>query len=486
MSDAMLLKIFLAAVLAASMSWAIYYQNRRAGETLDPDDKGVRYLTCVSGWLLPLFMALITLAGLLAYGIPATARMILSTCFSIFLSIALYYLLLLPLLPFLRRHFRAQTCAMLWLLPAYTYITQQSYMESPEPLLIIRAPARLVWILFSLWLLGALAILAWKLVSHLAFRRRILRNAVTVTDPATLSVWEAELRQANLRKPRFRLVRSPAVTTPLSVGLFRGRIRVVLPDRSYSAQELALIFRHELIHISREDSWSKFFLVFCTAMCWFNPFLWVAMKKSAEDLELSCDETVLVKADAGTRRRYAELILQTAGDSRGFTTCLSASATSLRYRLRQIVRPGRKHSGALLAGLIFFGFCMTCGNVALAYENGTGEERIYAFQDAQLYSLSYLSVGDGSVQATARCRDPEALRRYLSALELYRLTGNYSFPDSSRQCFFLYDTPEGTLGLILDDQTIQVTPLWENARTETYYLPEGPEWAYLDTLIEPD
>ena len=31
---------------------------------------------------------------------------------------------------------------------------------------------------------------------------------------------------------------------------------------------------------------------FCTALCWFNPFLWIAMRKSAEDLELSCDELI--------------------------------------------------------------------------------------------------------------------------------------------------------------------------------------------------
>ncbi len=97
----------------------------------------------------------------------------------------------------------------------------------------------------------------------------------------------------------------------------------------------------------------------------FNPFLWIAMKKSAEDLELSCDEAVLVHADADTRRRYAELILKTAGDSRGFTTCLSASAASLRYRLRQVVRPGRRHSGALLAGLFFFLLAAGCSLVTL-------------------------------------------------------------------------------------------------------------------------
>lgn len=50
------------------------------------------------------------------------------------------------------------------------------------------------------------------------------------------------------------------------------------------------------------------------------------------------------------RRQYAELLLQTAGDERGFTTCLSATAGALRYRLRNIMTPGKKRTGAILSG----------------------------------------------------------------------------------------------------------------------------------------
>ena len=45
--------------------------------------------------------------------------------------------------------------------------------------------------------------------------------------------------------------------------------------------------------------------------------------------------------------RYSELILSTAGDERGFTTCLSASAKSLRYRLSRVMRPQKRLPGFL-------------------------------------------------------------------------------------------------------------------------------------------
>ena len=44
------------------------------------------------------------------------------------------------------------------------------------------------------------------------------------------------------------------------------------------------------------------------------------MRKSADDFELSCDESVLLAQPQPVRRQYAELLLKTAGDERGFTT----------------------------------------------------------------------------------------------------------------------------------------------------------------------
>lgn len=72
-------------------------------------------------------------------------------------------------------------------------------------------------------------------------------------------------------------------------------------------------------------------------MCWFNPLMWLAMRKSADDLELSCDEIVLEGCSSTTRYQYANLLLKTAGDQRGFTTCLSTTASALRYRLKHVM-----------------------------------------------------------------------------------------------------------------------------------------------------
>ena len=191
-------------------------------------------------------------------------------------------------------------------------------------------------------------------------------------------------------------------------------------------------------------------------MCWFNPLMWIAMRKSADDLELSCDETVLVGCDENTRHQYAGLLLETAGDERGFTTCLSATASAMRYRLKNVVKPPKKHSGALLVGLMFFVLCMSCGYVALAYNGSTGAEVIYRSRDLSEYHLSHIELADDPYDTTWLCPNQEAFHTYMASLELYQLTGNYSFDGSDQKFTFLYDTPEGKLGVVLCDKALEV------------------------------
>lgn len=482
MSTDIFFKGLCALIFSGVIAWAVWDKREQGTEV---EAARQRYLPCISGQLLPVCMLTLAVCALLFCGKEDAVRITVSFCFGVFLHICLYYLLLMPALPFLRRHISARSCAVLWLVPNYLYITQMNYMSLPAPRWVVEVPAALVQILLGVWLAGFLGVLVWKTASHLTFRARILRRAVPVTDPAALEVWAREVEDARFQKPKFKLVSSPEVRTPLSVGLFARSVRVVLPERDYTPEELALIFRHELVHIGREDAWSKFFLVFCTAMCWFNPLMWAAMKKSAEDLELSCDEAVLLDAGDETKRQYAALLLKTAGDERGFTTCLSASADALRYRLKSVVEPGRKHSGALVVGLVFFLLCMSCGYVAIAYGEGTGAELIYQSRAPEEYALRNARWDDDPFHTVLVCADEAALHRYLSSLRMEQIAGNYSFRQEGNRMFLFFDAPEGTLGVILSDDFIKLSPLYGKAEAQTYYLPDGLDREALGILEMP-
>ena len=433
------------------------------------------------GWLLPslvLFLIILYLVDGLAGNWNATLSLF-GWMAGFFLQISVYFVLLALALPLLRRYLRAEACAMLWIVPNYLYVT--TYTRSwNQPRWIIPLPIKFIGAAAVIWLAGTVAVLAWKIFAHLRFRRWLLRDAEEVTDPEVLAAWQGELLQVGEKESEYILVTSPRVTTPMTIGLFSKSVRVVLPRRHYTPEELKLIFRHELVHIGRRDAWSKFFLVFCTALCWFNPLMWLATGKSAEDLELSCDEAVTASLDAEERRRYADLILRTAGDGRGFTTCLSASASALRYRLKSIVQPVRKHSGALLVGAAATLLVLLSGQVGLAYGGGTGETQIFPEMSGNVTLTQAAWSGEKT-----QCRDEEGLEHYLSSLTMYQLLEDYGYGTQDEPLFLTYDTPRGTLKVSLWRDYVRVMPSWEEtAQRHNYYVSGGLDWEKLDGLFD--
>ena len=486
MSQEVFMRGLFSGFMALAFAWAVYsrYDDEIGIEVSETERQ--KYLPYIPGSLLPMFLLVITLLGAYFYGFVGAARMTLSACFGIFLHISLYYLVLLLILPFLRKRISARACAMLWLIPNYLYIIHQSYMELPSPLFVITAKGNIVWILFGIWLAGFALVLLWKCADHLVFRRQVLKDAKSVSDLNVIQVWNAVLEEARFQKPKFKLMTSPNVSTPLTIGLFKRSTRVVLPERKYSKEDLELILRHELVHIGREDAWNKFFMVFCAAMCWFNPLMWVAMRKSADDMELSCDETVLLGRDDATRKQYAILLLDTAGNERGFTTCLSATARAMRYRLQNITKPGKRRSGALIVGAMFFALCMSSGYVALAYDGNSGAQMLYHSDDISGYTIWDVSTYDDEFNRDYEVLNEAAFHEYLAGLTLYDLTGEYSFSDSKRHVNFILDTPNGREVFVLYDHIIKAVPLYgEDLNAEYYYVPEGLDWEFIDSIVVP-
>ena len=489
MSSQMFARLVFSGLFGLAFAYVVFARCDREVGAECTDDRREKYNPIIPNFILPGFICALWLILLISRGAGESARYIFSMCFGIFAHISLYYLVLILLLPLLRRIISARACATLWIIPNYLYITQHEFMATPHPLLIIPVRGNLIWSIFAVWFIGFAAVMLWKIIEHFVFRAKVLKNAYVSDDALISEVWQNVIAESRIKKPRFRLLISPDVLVPISVGLTRRSTRVILPQRSYSREELELILRHEIVHIGRADSSSKFFLLFCTAMCWFNPLMWLAMKKSAEDLELSCDETVLLDADDDTRQRYAALLLSSAGDSRGFTSCLSASAKTLRHRLKSIVRPPVPRSGALIVGAVFFLLCMTSGYVTMAYDEKSGAELIYNSADGvidpayEITDLNSYPAHNGFTYLRS-LQDKEALQNYLASLKLSTLAGNYNMSEYDNTLLLFCEGPEGDFGIQLRDDTVRVIPFGKStSESRTYYVLEGIDWEYVDSLL---
>lgn len=490
MSAAMALRLLFGVLCGGVLAWVVWDRSERelADRAGREEHERPRFLPFGGYYYLPMMMLLYPILGVIVGGAQMAVQLTLCALMRVFLELGVYYVLLMAVMPWLRRWVSARVCAMLWLLPDWIYVfVGRLDLPTDGKKIVLHAPGTLVYVLLAVWAVGAVGVMVWKIGSHLAFRRRILKNAVPVTDRQTLHVWEIELERAWIRKCKWKLVRSDAVTTPLSIGLYNRTTRIVLPMREYTQEELSLVLRHEIIHISRGDPASKFFLTFCTAMCWFNPLMWAAMRKSADDFELSCDESVLLDEPQPVRRQYAELLLQTAGDERGFTTCLSATAGALRYRLKAVMKPEKKRTGAILIGLTLFALSMCSGYVALAYDAQPGAAHIFGGQDLSTVTVRNVDPWNDPRGSQAVCLNEEALKAYLASLELELYTEEiHAYNEDERTIFIEFDSPQGYLSAALCDRAVQVTRSQNGETTgRDYYLKTPLDWDYLDTLIAP-
>lgn len=100
---------------------------------------------------------------------------------------------------------------------------------------------------------------------------------------------------------------SAKVASPAVYGIAKPRI--VLP-LSYKGKENALVILHEKTHIRTLDNLWRMMAFAIACVHWFNPFGWLFLKCFLGDLELACDERVLIKAGQGSAGEYALSLLE--------------------------------------------------------------------------------------------------------------------------------------------------------------------------------
>ena len=212
-------------------------------------------------------------------------------------------MVLLPLLLFaglIQRRYRAQSCAVLWLLlavrlllpvrvplellrpavtlpmPEYTAIMlpqtpSESAPAAPasaapsvgaKPPAAEKAPTRsAAERLGTVWLLGAAVFLLGQGAACRLTRRRLMRGA---REDAEDRACVERLRRELGVKGNTAVWRTAWAATPLTLGLLRPVI--LLPEEALPTEHLELVLRHELLHIRRGDLWYKALLLTVNAV----------------------------------------------------------------------------------------------------------------------------------------------------------------------------------------------------------------------------
>ena len=383
---------------------------------------------------------------------------------TVVITAGIYWSVLVLLKRHLRSTYTAYTCTLLWLMPNFLFFTMYRW-AAPVPLAVITIPSGFTKTIFYIWAAGFLAVSAYYLITHFIVRRKMM-SGIREPDEKTKALWKETLHETRADNVKCKLAVSPALKSPLTIGVFNFTMVLLLPEKEYTEEELRMIFRHELVHLIRGDSKSKLSIAFFTAMNWFNPFMYPAMKHMSEDMELSCDEIVTSEYGREKRRKYAELILNNTAETKGFTTCLSASAEGLRYRFHEIIHQTKRKQGWLTAGLLCICLMYANGIVTFSENRGTLKEYL-----PEKYLPAEVSVFDGTMTHYT-CVNPEGLYEQLSSMPVATVPFGMDEHDAGREYTVVRLKNENSeyISLTFIRNTVQIWNMTDDSEEGIYYI----------------
>lgn len=220
-------------------------------------------------------------------------------------------------------------------------------------------------IFMIVWLAGAVIKLLAEICAYCFSMRSLKRMSLPVNDLMKWKMYRDVCEQKGIRR-RPELMQNAGLSTPLLAGLFRTKL--YLPAVSYSAEELKLVYHHELTHYLHRDLWYKMLLRICASVYWFNPALLFMLWEADKDIENLCDAEVVRVCSRAERKLYRKLLLRTVAiDNQVPYVTASLNDSSIVFKdrilymlnmkkLRKNVLPGVILAMVLVGGNLAFGF----------------------------------------------------------------------------------------------------------------------------------
>lgn len=433
-------------------------------------------------WLLPVIFVIM----LWAYE-PEVAIINFATyVMNIMVLFSVCFVIILAIMPLIRKKISARACAIMWIAPVYVFYNVFALSIGLQiPAINIYIPKRVLFILLSIWLVGFIGILAFYVVSDFIFKRNIKRNSEEIKDEHILEIWKTVRDDMNFPM-EVKLLAAKNAKGPFSMGRTKKTFATVLPyeclEGKYTDKQLAMIFSHELHHLQRNDVDTKVFMANIRAFCWFNPFVWIAAYKSSKDIELSCDEIVVYDMNDDDRKEYAAMLLTETASINGFTTCLSAAGSTLRYRMKNVVSKRKVFKGTVAVAVLVF-VCMLCyGIVGFTFEKGNCAEMIFAqgiqadvfFRDSD---EEYAYIADA---------DKEGLIAYFDSVTVERISGGYEYVCDEGKCTLAFFNENEYIDVYDNAIVVRNTSdgVFTKNRQETYKTSEPIDWEKIRQCVK--
>jgi beta-lactamase regulating signal transducer with metallopeptidase domain len=161
------------------------------------------------------------------------------------------------------------------------------------------------------WTATIVTLLIIRLIQYKRLGKKYKDISFAPTDSELINEFSKICSELNIKKEiGIRIIsKESGITSPMLFGY--RKTMLLLPDISYTTEELDVIFRHELTHYQAGDLWYKLLIVLTCDIYWFNPIFRLMKQMAFQDVEFVCDERVTKYMDNNKKKTYCNTILKT-------------------------------------------------------------------------------------------------------------------------------------------------------------------------------
>lgn len=164
-----------------------------------------------------------------------------------------------------------------------------------------------------IWIIGAVILLAYALISCIKLRKSV-NASIVVKD---------------------NIMRCDEVKSPFILGIIKP---VIYVPSAMDDETMALVVTHERAHLTRRDHWWKFLGYLLLSVYWFHPLIWVGYILFCRDMEMACDERVIRGMDNGGKAAYSQALLDCSFPRKAVSVCpLAFGEVGVKERVKSVL-----------------------------------------------------------------------------------------------------------------------------------------------------